>query len=102
MNLYDESMIRIGVDTLTEPLFVDSIIEAVYQPGPGDAAAPWAVHLVGQRSRWLVSRWIDSGPHAGQWAMAPYPPAEAAIGGSVPLAQLQQARVIGELFDEAP
>ena len=84
----------------TEPLAVCSIIEAIYEPDDPIHAQAWAEHLIGRRSRWLVSFVIQDGLFAGQWAVSPYPLIEGPAGYWVPLLWLRDVRLLGELFDD--
>lgn len=75
------------------------VLEADYAPADEADAPPWARRLVGSRCQWYGSWRIESGPHAGQWAMVPvYRSARSrsAEPGArwVPLEHLRQIRVV--------
>lgn len=78
------------------------VLEADYAPADEADAPPWARRLVGSRCQWFGGWRIESGPHAGQWAMVPvYRSARGrrAQPGArwVPLEHLRQIRVMDRL-----
>ena len=67
-----------------------AVVFAVYRP-PGDAPE-WAAELVGRRIAWTPNPQVERGADVGEWAMSPYPLAQAPSGEihAVALKHLQQ------------
>lgn len=102
MHRNDESKVSYGHTRINESLLADSLVEAVYVPHNLEAAPPWALSRVGQRSKWLAKLVIEDGPYAGQWAMFPFPLPTTLDGparGWVPLQHLREIRVLDDLLE---